>query len=283
MAFFIDNQKWAAYYFALALDCSLPILDAIFMRNIPAQDNHYLFNAAKNGDERVVNAIATRIEEEAYRYTIEGLCCSYGLYGAIKGEQDSLITALVSRIEKITDGVHIIDHIWNTAMGYAAGVGRRDLVEFFAEEKGAYDWNVGLRHAATGGHIDIVSLFVDRGVSDWLGGIYNAAAGGYGNIVYFFASRVADHIDMRWGKCMIVAVIGGYMDLVQFFIDKGARNWRDGLGESICCGRLEFVKFFTDKLGNMSARELRDAIRTADSKGHADIAEFFQKKLEKAF
>jgi hypothetical protein len=85
----------------------------------------------------------------------------------------------------------------NKAMEKVAEKGRIDLVDFFIE-KGADDWNWGMRGAARGGHKELVDFFIEKGANDWDWGMYGAAE-------------------------------GGHKELVDFFIEKGANNWNWGM------------------------------------------------------
>ena len=45
-------------------------------------------------------------------------------------------------------------------------------------EKGAYNWNYGLRYACKGGNKEIVEIMIEKGAGDWNGGLIYACGGG---------------------------------------------------------------------------------------------------------
>ena len=53
------------------------------------------------------------------------------------------------------------------------------------------------------------------------------------------------------------AARGGHIDLVKFFISKGARNWDYGIHGAAKGGHVEIVKFFVEK-GATPTDEIRE-------------------------
>ena len=51
----------------------------------------------------------------------------------------------------------------------------------------------------------------------------------------------------KYNEAMKYAAQGGSLDLVKFFIDKGAKNWDYGMEGAAQGGSLDLVKFFIDK------------------------------------
>ena len=48
-----------------------------------------------------------------------------------------------------------------------------------AIEKGANNWNDGLRAACYEGHLPLVNLMIEKGANDWNGGLHKACCGGH--------------------------------------------------------------------------------------------------------
>ena len=56
-------------------------------------------------------------------------------------------------------------------------------------EKGANDWDYGLKGACLGGHIDLVLFMIERGAEYWEFGIKNARKGGHNDLVLFMIEK----------------------------------------------------------------------------------------------
>ena len=73
----------------------------------------------------------------------------------------------------------------------AAAAGNKELV-LQCLDKGATDYNGGLRRAAEGGHMDIVQLMLSKGATAYNEGLWGAAEGGHMDIVRLMLSKGAD-------------------------------------------------------------------------------------------
>jgi len=76
--------------------------------------------------------------------------------------------------------------------------------------------------------------------------IEELAKGGMKNIdlINFFIQKGAK----RWNLGMFEAARGGHRDLVQFFIEKGADSWDNGMFYAARGGHKDLVDFFQQKL-----------------------------------
>ena len=72
-----------------------------------------------------------------------------------------------------------------------------------------------------------------------------AAQGGSLDLVKFFINKGANDLNTS----MFYAALGGSLDLVKFFIDKGANGWNFGMIGAVQGGHKDLVKFFKQKLG----------------------------------
>lgn len=68
------------------------------------------------------------------------------------------------------------------------------------------------------------------------------------------------------------AALGGHMELIEFFIEKGCKNWNAGLMGAATGGNLNIVKFFHKK----GADNLNGAYLYALENRHNDIAEYLE-------
>ena len=60
--------------------------------------------------------------------------------------------------------------------------------------------------------------------------------------------RVLFNIENKYNQAMYSAARGGWLDLVKFFIDKGATNWNQGMRYATEGGHKDLVDFFKQKL-----------------------------------
>ena len=87
-------------------------------------------------------------------------------------------------------------------------------------EKGANDWNYGLRGACRGGSMELVELMISKGANNWNWGLYGACRGGSMELVQLMISKGANN----WNYGLQGACQGGSMELAQLMISKGATN-----------------------------------------------------------
>jgi len=76
-------------------------------------------------------------------------------------------------------------------------------------------------------------------------------------------------VELDWG--MACAAKGSHFDLIDFFIAKGANDWKRGMGSSAEGGHLDLVEFFIAKGANSWDCGMEWAARG----GHLDLVEFF--------
>jgi hypothetical protein len=66
-------------------------------------------------------------------------------------------------------------------------------------EKGATNWDLGLRAACIGGHGAVATLMVEKGATDWNGGLWGACEGGHGAVAALMIERGATDLSQcRW-------------------------------------------------------------------------------------
>ncbi len=79
----------------------------------------------------------------------------------------------------------------NKALSFTCAAGYKEVVELLIE-KGANDFNWGLRNACYGGYIDLVKLMIEKGADNWNQGLSNACYSGNKEIVELMISKGAD-------------------------------------------------------------------------------------------
>jgi len=82
-----------------------------------------------------------------------------------------------------------------------------------------YHWNIGLRGACRGGHLDLAKLMIEKGASDCFNlALEDACLGGHREIVDFLIEKGA----RNWNWGIILACQSKHQDLVKLMIEKGA-------------------------------------------------------------
>ena len=66
-----------------------------------------------------------------------------------------------------------------------------------AIEKGATDWNWGLRGACGGGHRELAELMIEKGATNWGWGLRGACGGGHQELAELMIEKGAT--DWNWG------------------------------------------------------------------------------------
>jgi len=102
--------------------------------------------------------------------------------------------------------------------------------------------------------------------------IEKLSKGGMKNIdlINFFIQKGANN----WNLGMVSAAEGGHKDLVQFFIQKGANNWNSGMVSAAEGGHKDLVQFFIQK----GAKDWNLGMISAAKGGHKDLVQFFIQK-----
>ena len=108
-------------------------------------------------------------------------------------------------------------------LGAATG-GHLDIVKLMLE-KGANDYNGAFRGAVQYGHIDVVKLMLEKGANNYKYAISRAAEGGYIDIVKLMLEKGAY---MYHELAIVRARSSGHMDIVDLLynINKYASNYR---------------------------------------------------------
>ena len=143
---------------------------------------------------------------------------------------------------------------------------------------GANDWNFGLMGAAEGGNIYLVKFFIAKGADDFDGGVFIAAHGSrrvsnktkYYNIIKLLWSKGADK-----NNGLGSAASSNNMDLVHFFIAKGARDWNRGMFGAVQSGNIDIVRFFIEK----GANDFYKGMELAYEYNKTHVVDFFRSKL----
>lgn len=169
----------------------------------------------------------------------------------------------------------------NLKKGFKQAIYQRDreLVDLFISKQGsAINWNDALLIAAKAGHRDLVELFISRGAHCWSSRLLEAAAQSNTNAIvrrelidYF----IEQGYNINWDYGLRGAARGGYRDLIDFFISKGADYWHGAIQDAARGGHLDLVDFFIEK---GDAGDLNPALYSAARGGHRDLVDYFISK-----
>ena len=202
-----------------------------------------------------------------------------GLVELFKDEQDSLeaynLAASHGHIELVKYLVKLSKRrkVWyhyelGAGMINASRAGQFPMVKYLIEQ-GAGEYNTSIALAAMYGHTDLVKYLVavsDENI-DWDDAMKCAATGGYIHLVEYFIEQGAEDFD----EAMTGAATRGHTGLVKYFIHLGATNFNEGIEIAASCITLVLVQYFIEQ----GADNLDEAMRSATMLRYTDIVEYF--------
>ena len=112
-------------------------------------------------------------------------------------------------------------------------------------------------------------MMKNRGRPD--NGLVEAAGIDHMDLVGFFVEKGATD----WDRGMQSAAKGGHAELVRFFAEKGAANWNWAMSAAAEGGHAELVRFFVEK----GATDWDRGMQSAEHGGHADLVAFLKEKM----
>jgi ankyrin repeat protein len=132
---------------------------------------------------------------------------------------------------------------WNRCLRPA--IRHRDIVNLMIE-KGAANWDEGLRAACEVGSMDVVRLMIEKGATCFDHGMLEACRRGNMEMVQFLIEKGGN----KWDTGLAFACSGGYMEIVQLMIEKGATDWNSGLKHACATKRPDIAKLMIEKGAN---------------------------------
>ena len=111
----------------------------------------------------------------------------------------------------------------NRGMAVSTMYGRSDMVKFFIK-MGADNWNWGMENAIVFNQLFLIKFFINKGAEVHDSYIVNSIRRGNLDVVKYF---IATYSITNWNQCIIYAVEGCQLDMVKFFIEKGANNYQE--------------------------------------------------------
>ncbi len=150
---------------------------------------------------------------------------------------------------------------YNEGLFGACKGGHIKIVELMME-KGVTSFDKGLSAACKGGYTEIVKLIIENGAKDLdlNDALYSACYSGNETLVNIITQHSVDNkinIDMNNGLCGACA--GGHKNIALLMISKGATNWNDGLLSACEDGHKELAKLMLDNGANNYNEGLHNA------------------------
>jgi hypothetical protein len=126
-----------------------------------------------------------------------------------------------------------------------------DMIEFLII-KGASNLSDGMKYASNTGNQRLVDFFIEKAEEDgeewdqydWDIGLFWSAQGGHIDLMKFFIAKGADQLN----SAMYAAAAGGHKDAIDYLISQGANNWSEGLRGAKQSRNEELISFFGNKL-----------------------------------
>lgn len=165
---------------------------------------------------------------------------------------------------------------WNGAMCCAAENGDLVMIEYFIA-RGANYWNYGMESAILGDHLEIIEYFIAKGANKWIDSMMCAARNGNLYLVEFFANKDQYSL-VEWNNGMNYAIIGGHLQIIEYFIQRGANNWYDSMNTAAEYGHLWLVEYFIAKIITNTAVDYNKGMESAARGGQLNIVKYFVDK-----
>ena len=293
--------------------CSYCVVSKIFREVV--NDSQYFWNKKLYHDFGIGNTSNDSKNQYIQMFDTFNLTSSAGLAAAI-GNVNMLyyiirlgkirckrIDVDVAMKAAIYNNKNLIDIIislgfndWNKGLKYAAKSGNVHLVNFFIS-KGARDMNKGLMGAVKSNSKELIQFFICRGADDWNMAMIKAAKNCHVDLVYHFFYKVWNDWESglmyackakeeTYGMELVKYFIGrgarnftramgiaskmGYEKVVKILISKGAYDWNSGLVAAAEGNCLNLVKYFIGR----GAHNLQSALVSSSKGGYADIVKF---------
>lgn len=204
------------------------------------------------------------------------------LYTACLYNRETLVVDILKFLQYDLDSISC--HMNNTCLYKSSLAGHMNLVEFFVKRIKPKDSTqdiciLGMIYAIRGGHLNIVKYFIKKfDLKNYeRRGIIEASKEGRMNIIRFFQRKGA----VFDNSCLYFAAKIGNKKLINKILnseinEKKEININYGLLGASYYGRLDIVKFFIKKGANWFSSALIDSAHG----GHLDLVEFFYLKIK---
>lgn len=187
-----------------------------------------------------------------------------------------------SLVERIISGENVVVGDWKNDYFRGAVKGERlDIIEAKTENLEPWMLKDALCGAAVYGHKELIDYFIYQGIGNWENVTMSAIHSGQLAIVEFIFDK-----ELKWREqnpdlssvpwidwCMRTAVSCEVLEIVEFFIDKGACNWEEYLSCAIYENNLALIDFFLDKCQPIS--KYKSIMSAAAGSGSMKLIEFF--------
>lgn len=238
----------------------------------------------------IPSVIFARILQETDEETIMSLCKQPRMFEYCKTHRQQLAKKLVSlyipelKLEYTNKWTtvwksvykskkNIKNRKWFEVAKQAAEDGILDVVKY-AETQRKFNWNKILEKAALGGDINIVRYTLDKGARRLAKAFYNAAKVGNLHIIRLFESLTSN---VPYSAGLQGAAERGDIDLINYFVEKGASAWEDAAERAAYGGHLDIVQYCEERSNNIDWNQV--AISAA-LQGHLNIVIYADSKID---
>jgi len=142
----------------------------------------------------------------------------------------------------------LIDMKGKLSFGFkgACVAGNIGVIEFLIQ-RGCDNWDDGLECACYGGHLEIAKYMIKKGADDLIRGLVGACCSGSLGIVKMLVEscKISAY---GLNKSMAHAAGNGYLNVVEYLVEKGSNDWNWGLS-CACFGRHKKIMMMMIKKG----------------------------------
>lgn len=138
-------------------------------------------------------------------------------------------------------------------------VANQELEKDEAEEMFVTDLQIAAPSAVEYGYYDILDLLFQLGGKNFSETLDVAAKKGDMNMIRYLISN-SDQ-DINWNAGLFGACEGGFREIIDFMIQKGADNLNQGIASAALSGHIHIIQYLLSLGGNLSSHALEVAVR----------------------
>ena len=243
-AIITNNMKFIEIFISYGMvDWNECLLTAAMVGNIQLI-KFFIDKGADNQNAAIINSVSNG-HIDAVKFFIECLKCQdfqEYVHIAIQNDQISLVNFIITE--------YLPTYNNNIGLKQAAYYGKINMVKYFVKN-GANAFNEHIEDAVHGGNLDLVKYFIDCGVRDFFEILCYASEFGKFDIVKFIFFNMECNAQNVKENGMMRAVRGENMNIINFFIEHGAKDWNFALARGVCgeggCAKMEMIEFLIDK------------------------------------
>ena len=138
-------------------------------------------------------------------------------------------------------------------------------------------WNKKVQHIAKRRYKKLVGYMILKRTYDSSSAMIYTAIGGYKDLVEFFITKGVSDV---WNLAMVYSTTEHNTDLIDFFIQKGANDWGWALGYAARRNYKDLVNFFVCKIDREKNEIWKWVLSCAEEEGHKDIIKISKQMIK---